>query len=131
MTTLNDLRKAMGTFEDEDEQKNLQSNDSILPRSDPLPVEEIVPGSYSQNDLTDDRYFGSIERYMEKRFGIDEFRNYSKEEVVNKFLNNMRGFSGGNSTRAINEVAFLNSLGEDEEQLAAVGEAYALFENMA
>ena len=98
MTTLNDLRRAMGTFEDEDEQKNLQSNDSILPRSDPLPVQEIVPESYSQNDLTDDKYFGLIERYIEKRFGVDEFRDYSKEEVVNKFLNNMRGFSGGNST---------------------------------
>lgn len=131
MTTLNDLRRAMGTYKDEDEQKSFQSEDSILPSPDPLPIQEIEPGSYSQDDLTDDKYFGSIERYMQKRFGVDEYRNYSKEEVVNKFLNNMRGFSGGNSTRAINEVAFLNSLGEDEEQLAAVGEAYALFENMA
>ena len=64
MTTLNDLRRAMGTYKDEDEQKSFQSEDSILPNPDPLPIQEIEPGSYSQNDLTDDKYFGSIERLV-------------------------------------------------------------------
>ena len=68
---------------------------------------------------------------METRFGVDEFRKDSREEVVNKFLNNMRGFSGGNSVRTVSEVAFLNSLEDNSKELATVGKAYELFENMA
>ena len=43
----------------------------------------------------------------------------------------MRGFSGGNSVRTVNEVAFLNSLEDNSPELANVGKAYELFENMA
>jgi len=93
--------------------------------------EPIEFGTYSQNDLTSDRYFGTVRDYMETRFGVDEFRKDNREEVVNKFLNNMRGFSGGNSVRTVGEVAFLNSLEDDSEELATVGKAYELFENMA
>ena len=96
----------------------------------PIP-EPIELGTYSQNDLVDDKYFDTVKNYMETRFGIDEFRGDDKEEIVNKFLNNMRGFSGGNSVRAVGEVAFLNSLEDDSEELATVGKAYELFENMA
>ena len=93
--------------------------------------EPIEFESYSQNDLVDDRYFGTVRDYMETRFGVDEFRGDSREEIVNKFLNNMRGFSGGNSVRTVNEVAFLNSLEDNSPELANVGKAYELFENMA
>ena len=93
--------------------------------------EPIEFGKYSQNDLVDDRYFGTVRDYMETRFGVDEFRGDDREEIVNKFLNNMRGFSGGNSVRTVGEVAFLNSLEDNSEELATVGKAYELFENMA
>lgn len=90
--------------------------------------------SYSQNDLVQDEYYDTIKDYMAIRFGVDEFREYTKEDVVNKFLNNMRGFSGGNSIRAINEIAFLNSYDSDDEDdaehLALAGKAYDMYENL-
>ena len=70
--------------------------------------------TYTIRDKNEDEYYDTIEDYMGIRFGVDEFREYTREDVVNKFLNNMRGFSGGNSIRAINEIAFLNSYDEDE-----------------
>jgi len=100
----------------------------------PIVVQEPEPiefGKYSQNDLVKDKYFGTVRDYMQTRFGVDEFRGDDREEVVNKFLNNMRGFSGGNSVRTVGEVAFLNSLEDDSEELSTVGKAYELFENMA
>ena len=110
------------------------SNINEEDRVEPKIVQEAEPvevGTYSQNDLVDDKFYGIIEDYMATRFGVDEFRKDSREEVVNKFLNNMRGFSGGNSVRAVNEVAFLNSLEEDSEEMVTTGRAYELFENMA
>ena len=101
-------------------------------------VEEVAPtmqpikaGTYSEDDLTDDKYYGRIADYMELRFGVDEFRNLSREEVVNKFLNNMRGFSGGNTVRGVTEISFLNNLKDDEEKLKVAGGAYALYEGQA
>ena len=41
----------------------------------------------------------------------------------------MRGFAGGNTVRALSEVAYLNGL--DENQMEKTGEAYTLFEGMA
>lgn len=124
----------MGAFDD------YLSGGTIVPepqeenRMEPTIVQEAEPvevGTYSQDDLVDDKFYGIVEDYMRTRFGVDEFRKDSREEVVNKFLNNMRGFSGGNSVRAVNEVAFLNSLEEDSEDMVTVGKAYELFENMA
>jgi hypothetical protein len=116
----------------------LQGNQ--VPSSDIVPqqtveeqpaVEPTVTQGYSEKDLTSDKHYGKIYNYMEQRFGVDEFRNYSKEDVVNKFLNNMRGFSGGNSVRAVQEISFLNDLKDNEEKLATVGEAYSVFEGMS
>ena len=46
----------------------------------------------------------------------------------------MRGFSGGNTVRAVNELAFLNSLNPDDEddleKLNKVGKFYTMFEGM-
>jgi hypothetical protein len=72
--------------------------------------------------------------YMDTRFNVDDVRGYSREELVNKALNNMRGFSGGNTVRAVNELAFLNSLDPDDEddleKLNKVGKFYTMFEGM-
>ena len=71
-------------------------------------IEEI--GEYSANDLLDDQFYQPIKEYMKLRFNVDEF-DTSREDIVNKYLNNMRGFGGvGNSHRAIGEISFLNSL---------------------
>jgi len=95
-------------------------------------IEEI--GEYSANDLLDDQFYQPIKEYMKLRFNVDEF-DTSREDIVNKYLNNMRGFIGaGNSVRAINEISFLNQFDEDNEKdaqkLSKVGEAYTIYEGM-
>ena len=115
------------------------------------PIENIEIGEYSASDLVDDRFYGDILKYMEDRYAIDEtmvydspsvgiatgmydLGDYSRKDIVNMFLNNMRGFSGGNSVRAVNEIAYLNSLDpereEDKDKLVTAGRAYTLFEGM-
>ena len=83
--------------------------------------------NYTAADLTDDQFFAPIQRYMVSRFGT-HLEQEDKEEVVAKYLNNMRGFSGGNSVRAVNELSYLATL-EDKDSVVA-GEAYAIFENL-
>ena len=95
-------------------------------------IEEI--GEYSANDLLDDQFYQPIKEYMKLRFNVDEF-DTSREDIVNKYLNNMRGFIGaGNSVRAVNEISFLNQFDEDNEEdaqkLSKIGEAYTIYEGM-
>jgi len=91
-------------------------------------------GEYSANDLVEDRFYMPIKNYMEIRFGIGPEKNFTRKELVNRYLNNMRGFSGGNTVRAFNELSFLNSLNtdkpEDAERMKTVGEAYTIFEGL-
>ena len=71
---------------------------------------------------------------MEVRFGIGPERNFTRKELVNRYLNNMRGFVGGNTVRAFNELSFLNSLDvekpADKEAMNVAGQAYTIFEGM-
>ena len=92
-------------------------------------VSDFSKLSYSENDLTDDKFFQPIKDYMVDRFGV-HLKDYDKEELVSMYVNNMRGFSSGNSVRAVNEITYLNEVGKDEERLAKAGKAYDLFENM-
>lgn len=85
--------------------------------------------NYSQDDLTKDEFFKPIQNYMVDRFGV-HMKDEEKENLVDMFVNNMRGFSGGNSVRAINEITYLNEVGDDPERLSKVGEAYTIFEGM-
>ena len=94
-------------------------------------LEPIKAGTYSEDDLVKDKYYNRIKDYMFLRYDVDEFRGLSREEVVTKFLNTMRGFAGGNSIRAVTEISFLNSLKENKDELATVGAAYALYEGQA
>ena len=99
-------------------------------------VEPSIPvGAYSSNDIVlDDNLYKIAEDYANIRFNIDKDRGYSRKNLVNKTLNNARGFYGGNSVRAINEIAFLNGLDpdkeEDKEKLDKVGKFYTMFEGM-
>lgn len=98
-------------------------------QGDPVNMEAVDYSArdYTVNDLTSDEFYAPIQRYMTSRFGT-HIEQEDREEVVSQFINNMRGFSGGNSVRTVNEVTFLSSL--DDEQAAQVGEAYAIFENL-
>lgn len=93
------------------------------------PTLEYSQMTYSENDLLQDDFFNPIQDYMVDRFGV-HVKDMDREEVVEKFTNNMRGFAGGNSVRAINEITYLNEVGEDEERLAKAGRAYEIFENL-
>jgi len=109
----------------------------------PTPTTQLEPnftnqnlevGNYSANDLVEDRFYIPIQNYMEIRFGIGPEKNFTRKELVNRFLNNMRGFAGGNTVRAFNELSFLNSLNtdkpEDVEAMNTAGQAYTIFEGM-
>lgn len=85
--------------------------------------------NYSQDDLVKDEFFKPIQEYMIDRYGA-HVKKEDREALVDMFMNNMRGFAGGNSVRALNEITYLNEVGEDENRLAKVGEAYTIFENM-
>lgn len=85
--------------------------------------------NYSEDDLVKDEFFKPIQTYMVDRFGT-HMQDVDREELVGMFTNNMRGFAGGNSVRSLNEITYLNSLGEDQDRLSKPGEAYALFEGM-
>jgi hypothetical protein len=93
------------------------------------PAVEYSQMNYSENDLLQDDFFIPIQEYMVDRFGT-HIQDMDKEEVVTKFTNNLRGFSGGNSVRAINEITYLNEVGEDEDRLAKAGRAYEIFEGL-
>ncbi len=95
----------------------------------PLDVTTLEKGTYTEDDLVGDKYYGTVSEYMKNRYNIEEGDNYNRKDITRMFMNNMRGFAGGNTTRAVSEVAYLNSL--DDEQLGKVGEAYTLFEGMA
>ena len=84
--------------------------------------------SYSQDDLVSDEFYTPIAEYMKYRFGSQAVEG-DRKEVVNKFLNNMRGFAGGNSVRAVNEISFLNSV-EGPQEKAAAAKAYAIYDKM-
>jgi len=95
----------------------------------PVAIAEEAPTVYSQSDLTKDEFYFPIEDYMADRFGA-HIRDMDREDIVEKYTNNMRGFAGGNSVRSVNEIVYLNEVGEDEERLAKAGKAYEIFEGM-
>ena len=71
----------MGAFDDYLAGTSVSEEQNIVQQPEPIEF-----GTYSQNDLTSDRYFGTVRDYMETRFGVDEFRGDSRKEVVNKYL---------------------------------------------
>lgn len=97
--------------------------------AEPAPALDYTQMNYSENDLTKDEFFIPIQEYMVDRYGV-HLQDWDREDIVEKFTNNMRGFSGGNSVRAINEITYLNEVGEDADRLAKAGEAYAIYEGM-
>lgn len=91
--------------------------------------EDMSQQVYSESNLVEDKFFQPIQEYMIDRFGT-HMRDQSRDEVVSQFVNNMRGFAGGNSVRALSEVAYLNGVSDNPESMIKAGQAYELFENM-
>jgi hypothetical protein len=88
-------------------------------------------GEYSQDTLVEDGLFQPIEEYMNLRYGIQATEGQSREDIVDKFLNNRRGNAMGNSISALSEADFLYGIKDKPEVLAKVGRAYGVYENMA
>lgn len=95
--------------------------------------EGVEPGSYSPDDLAeDDRLYDIIKTHMDYRFGIQATQGKTKEQIVERFLNNRRGTAlAGNAIRVFNETDYIDDISEDPEKLEAAGRAYTLYEQMA
>ena len=93
------------------------------------PNEPFKGLTYTEDDLVKDMFFKPILEYMVDRRG-PQMKEKDRREVVELYTNNLRGFMGGNSVRALAETTYLNSVSDDEEKMARAGQAYALFENM-
>lgn len=114
----------------------LDEIESSLGQPFQVPVEEAEPEAidlsqtvYSENDLVKDEFFVPIQEYMVDRFGVHN-RDKPREQLIEEFTNNMRGFAGGNSVRAVNEITYLNEVGDNEERLGKAGKAYEIYDNM-
>ena len=93
---------------------------------------DIEPQSYSPDDLAkrDDTY-RVIETYMLDRYGIQAVEGRSKEDVVEKFLNNRRNVAmSGNSVSVVTEFDYINDIRENPAKMKNAGAAYLLYENM-
>jgi hypothetical protein len=102
---------------------------TLLPEETaPEPV-DFTQRVYSEKNLIEDDFYKPIEDYMVDRFGT-HIRDVDRADVVEMFTNNMRGFTGGNSVRALNEISYLNEVTDDEDKLARAGQAYSLYEGM-
>lgn len=91
------------------------------------PAKEVTPGDgYSEDDLY--QFTPQLRDYFSVMVG-ENSSEWSDDEVVDKFVNRMRGFNAGNSVRAIRELSRLKQL--DDDQLSTVGQAYGIFNNMS
>ena len=107
--------------------------EKYLPVSE-KPIVKILPeaGTYSQDDMAqDDVMFSIIKDYMDDRYGKERFKEDSREELVDRFLNNRRGVSGGNSLRSLKEMDFINDIKRNPEKKRRAALAYQLYEDMA
>ena len=92
------------------------------------PIKEDLP-KLTQGDLVEDaESLETIKQYMNDRFGIDELSDYTDEELVTAYVNNMRRFSAGQSVATLGEVSWLHKA--DPDVKSSAGEAYKLFDRM-
>tara|TARA_R100000008_G_scaffold86542_1_gene80077 strand:- start:1365 stop:5081 length:3717 start_codon:yes stop_codon:yes gene_type:complete len=109
--------------DDEKEQYTaLKQAEAVKPLKDDLP-------KLTQNDLRESpEALETIRAYMDERFGIDEISNYTDDELVSAYVNNMRRFHAGQSVATLGEVSWLHKADPDSKTVA--GNAYALFDRM-
>ena len=105
-------------------------SEETIPQPTPLQMPE--PGSYTQDDLvSNDSLYNPVRDFMVLRYGNQAVDGLERSEVVDRFLNNRRGVSSGNSVRGLSELDFLNEISEDSGAMATTGKAYNIYENMA
>lgn len=98
------------------------------------------------SDLMNDNNYYIVERYMDDSFGINENTLdsegnpiYTRKNVVDKYMNRMRGFFNGESYTTIDELVNLYHIANSGDQMTQqqikklenVGDAYTLYENMS
>lgn len=81
--------------------------------------------------LSTDQNFKTINNYMSDRFGMEEDK-YSKREIIDSYINQMRGFNAGQSVITVAELAHLNA-GEGDKLASRrrkAAQAYELFDSL-
>ena len=81
--------------------------------------------------LSQENNFKIIRNYMDDRFSMTE-DDYSKKELIDSFVNNMRKFNFGQSLVTASELSYLNK-GEGrhlEKRRKLAGEAYNVFDSL-
>ena len=109
-------------------------DDEVIEDTQPIP-EGFEPtkteGKGLVETLSVDNNFEVIEQYMSQRFGMDT-SEYDKEELIDSYVNQMRGFNSGQSLITLSELTFLNT--GDDAKLAnkrkAAQDAYKLFDSL-
>lgn len=109
----------------------LRSIGKVEPKAPIGVATPTVQEGVSVQDLTEGDSFKIISSYMDDRFGMRE-DNYSKQEIVDSYINNMRQFSFGQSVTALQELSYLNrgEGGELDARRLRAGNAYKLFDSM-
>jgi hypothetical protein len=90
-------------------------------------VEEAAPVTVKRSQLLEGDTFDTIARYMDNRHGMTQ-EDYSKEEIVDSYMETMRKFAVGQSITTAGELTHL-MMGSDEDR-AIVGDAYQLYDNL-
>jgi len=118
----------------ETKQKGISFQELNSGTTKPAPSESLLPeaGTYTQDDMVeDDNMYNIIEDYMLDRYGIQAVENKDRRTVVDDFLDNRRGVSGGNTIRGLTEIDYINDIAGNQERVAKAKAAYELYENMA
>ena len=83
----------------------------------------------SPSDLLEDKEsLSRIKEYMATRHGLGVADDLSDADIVDKFINHMRNYQGGNSITTLGETAWLAKA--DEETRAIAGQAYGTFDKL-
>tara|TARA_R110002020_G_scaffold276100_1_gene491396 strand:+ start:2439 stop:5894 length:3456 start_codon:yes stop_codon:yes gene_type:complete len=89
-------------------------------------------GTYTQDDMVEnDTMFNIIEDYMLDRYGIQSVEDKDRRTIVDDFLDNRRGVSGGNTVRGLTEIDYIYDIKKSPQRMAKAKAAYELYENMA
>ena len=86
----------------------------------------------SLSSLLDEENFRVVADYMSDRFGMEEDK-YDRQEIVDSYINQMRGFKVGQSVIVGQELAHLYSGDTDEEKASRrtkATNAYKLFDSL-
>ena len=86
-----------------------------------------APTKVKREDLYKGDTYDTIARYMDRRFGMTE-ADYSKEDIVDSYMESMRKFAVGQSITTAGELSYLVTAEEQDRSLA--GEAYTLYDNL-